>query len=46
VNKNHITSKKLDSIIEFIKLNMDLIIAYCQEEISGMEFSKMVKKIK
>ena len=44
VNKKHITSKKLNTIFGFIKLNMDLIIAYCQEEISGMEFSKNVEK--
>ena len=39
VNTKHITTKKLNKIREFIKLNMDLIIAYCQEEISSKQFS-------
>jgi len=45
INTKHITSKKLNKIIEFIALNMDLIIDFCQEEIDGYEFTQNVKKI-
>jgi hypothetical protein len=45
VNTKHITTKKLNNIFEFIKLNMDLIIAFCQEDIDGYDFAQNVKKL-
>ena len=45
VNTKHITAKKLSKIFDFIKLNMDLIIAFCQEEIDTIEFVQKVKKL-
>jgi hypothetical protein len=45
VNTKHITTKKLNKIFDFIKLNMELIIAFCQEEIDTIEFVQKVKKL-
>lgn len=45
VNKKHITTKKLNKIFDFIKLNMELIIQFCQEEIDGVEFVQRIKKV-
>ena len=45
INTKHITSKKLDKIFDFIKLNQDVIIAICQDEIDGVEFGRRIKKL-
>jgi hypothetical protein len=45
VNTKHITTKKLNKIFDFIKLNMELIIQFCQEEIDGVEFVQRIKKL-
>jgi len=44
VNTSHITSKKLKSIFGFIKLNEELLIDFCQENIDAIEFAKRLKK--
>jgi len=44
VNKEHITTKKLKSIFEFIKINEDLLLKLCKGVIYIVDFTKRFVK--
>ena len=44
INTKHITSKKLNSIFEFIELNKQGIIDICNQEIDTFEFIQKIVK--
>lgn len=44
VNKKYITTKKLKSILEFIKINEELIIELCKETIDITTFIRNIEK--
>jgi hypothetical protein len=44
-NKRLINKKTLNQIFQFIKLNIDVIIAYSNEEIDGNDFMNLLKSI-
>ena len=43
--KGIITRKAYDQIVEFIKLNRKILVAYWEQKISTKDFSKKLKKI-
>jgi hypothetical protein len=44
-NKKHVTNDKLNRIIKFIELNMEVIIDICEEKIDTVEFIERMKKL-
>jgi hypothetical protein len=45
MDTKHITTQKLNKIIDFIKLNMNIICDICDEKIDTVEFISKMKKI-